>query len=463
MHKIISTFLILFFPFSAFGGEDVLDQYISEGLHNNLALQQQKFSLDKSLEALKEAKGLFLPNVSIQARYSRAGGGRIIEFPVGDMMNPVYQSLNQLFSFHGITAYFPSLANEHIPFLREKEHDTKIRITQPLFQPAILYNYKIKKNLSRVDRAKLSVFKRHLISDIKNAYFNYLKTLNVVDLLAKTRKLLLENQRVSENLFNVGKATEDVVFRARAEIADLDQKISEAEKNRSLAASYFNFLLNRELDEAIKIQKTAQLPINKIINVKEAITHALTHRDEFQQIQHALSIRKHEINLAGSGSLPSLTAVVDFGFQGEEYRIGKDDDYWMASLVFEWTLFNGSQTRSKKMQAALEKQKLELQRSELEKQIRLQVRDQYHALLAAEKAVEASQQREHSAKKSFEIVTKKYENGMAPQIEYLDARTTHTNASINSILAGYDYLIQRTNFEQAAGLIDLSKYERKKS
>lgn len=35
-------------------------------------------------------RGMFLPSVSIEARYSRAGGGKIIEFPVGDLMNPVY-------------------------------------------------------------------------------------------------------------------------------------------------------------------------------------------------------------------------------------------------------------------------------------------------------------------------------------------------------------------------------------
>jgi len=76
-------------------------KYITEGIKNNLALKQQNFSLKKASESLKEAKGKFLPSISIEARYSRAGGGRIIEFPIGDLMNPVYSTLNSLFEMNG--------------------------------------------------------------------------------------------------------------------------------------------------------------------------------------------------------------------------------------------------------------------------------------------------------------------------------------------------------------------------
>ena len=125
-------------------GESVLDKYVNEALENSLALHQQQFSLEKSLAALKEARGLFFPSIGINARYTRAGGGREIEFPVGDLFNPIYSTLNQLIQ----QQVFPeNLRNEVIPFLREKEQETKISAVQPIFQPQILYNYKIKSTL----------------------------------------------------------------------------------------------------------------------------------------------------------------------------------------------------------------------------------------------------------------------------------------------------------------------------
>ena len=108
--------LLLLFSATAAGEEDILKNYIKEGLVSNLALQQQAFDLQKSLKALEEARGLFLPSLDLIARYSRAQGGRSIEFPVGDIINPMQETLNQLLQ----EQVFPAnIENVSIPFLRE--------------------------------------------------------------------------------------------------------------------------------------------------------------------------------------------------------------------------------------------------------------------------------------------------------------------------------------------------------
>ena len=74
----------------------VLQEYITEGLQSNQGLKQVKLDYAANLSALKEARGLFFPDLSLNARYTVADGGRTIEFPVGDMLNPVYSTLNVL-------------------------------------------------------------------------------------------------------------------------------------------------------------------------------------------------------------------------------------------------------------------------------------------------------------------------------------------------------------------------------
>lgn len=430
---------------------DIIDKYVQQGIENNLALKQQTLSFEQSLQALNEARGMFLPSVSIEARYSRAGGGRIIEFPIGDMMNPVYGTLNDLLTAMGQQPQFPTnLANEQIPFLREEEHETKVRVIQPIFQPAIYFNYKIKSNLAKVEQAAASSFKRQLIADIKTAYFNYLKTVQVVNLLEKTKPLLDENFRVSEKLFQNGKATEEVVFRARAEISDMEQKYAEAQKNKKLAAAYFNFLLNLPLDSPIKIIDDTKLSFYHDINLEDAKTQALQQREEFQQLQSAISVANSSMSLNKSSFLPGVTGVLDYGYQGEKYRFDEKNDYWMASVVLSWNLFNGFQDKSKYKQAALNKRKLETQFLELQSKIKLQVQEAVDNLVVARKTITSANERLTSAKKSFKIVNKKYEQGMASQIEYIDARTTFTNAGINQIIVKYDYGIKWAEFERAA-------------
>ena len=434
-------------------GEQALGKYVEIGLKSNLLLKQQEFSLKKSLQALKEAKGMFWPSVSIEARYSRAGGGRVIEFPVGDLVNPIHLTLNQLLGAQGLVPGFPgNIPNETIPFLREEEHETKLRIVQPVFQPGIYYNLKIKKDLTGIEKAKLKVFKRQLTADIKTAYFNYMKALKVKDLLVETRGLLEENLRLSESLFKNHKETEEVVFRSKAELSHLDQQQAEAEKNVQLAVSYFNFLLNRPLDTEIEIDSGGGKPVYKEYELKELISRALRHRSEFLQVRGAIEAANHTAGLHKSSILPSVTAVLDYGFQGETYSFTGKDDYWMGSLVLSWNLFRGGQDAAKKNQALYQKKRLETQHLELENKIKLQVKEAFYNLEVARKAVISTGDALNSSKEAFFIVSKKYREGMVPQIEYMKARNDFTAAGINNIIAIYDYYIKEARLEQVSAL-----------
>ncbi|MCA9733790.1 TolC family protein, partial [candidate division KSB1 bacterium] len=276
---------VLFFSLqsyaSATADEAILDAYIQEGVKNNLALKQKRFQYEQANSSLDEAKRMFLPSISIEARYSRAGGGREIEFPVGDLMNPVYSTLNQLLAAHGDPSTpFPQLQNEVIPFLREKEHETKIRTVLPLLQPALVYNYSIKNALTEVYAAAMESYKNTLVAEIKNAYYKYLQTNQMVQLFEDTRSLLDENIRVSQVLFDNQMVTMDVVYRARAEKLDIDQRLSDAQKKNTLAQAYFNFLLNRPLQENIKVSESDYINQNLAISPEKAEQMALQNRQE---------------------------------------------------------------------------------------------------------------------------------------------------------------------------------------
>ena len=139
------TFLLLSIS-SAFTQESVLDSYIQTALDSNLALQQKEYSYQKSLEALKEAKRMFLPTVSLDAKYSVADGGRTVDIPFGDMLNPVYANLNQINQVTNPSApVYPQIENPELNFVRSPEQETKLVAGMPVFNASIIQNHKIKK------------------------------------------------------------------------------------------------------------------------------------------------------------------------------------------------------------------------------------------------------------------------------------------------------------------------------
>ncbi len=452
--KKFSCFLtLLFICFGGLHSQTILEQYIQEGLAGNLALQQKEFSFEKSRQALREARGMFLPSLGVEARYSAAGGGRTIDFPLGDLMNPIHQTLNQLLQSNGLQPAFPgNLDNIVFPFYRPREQDTRLRLIQPLFHPALIFNKRIKAELSRVENAGYRALARQLVAEIKTAYFNHLKTTKVKELLDETRLLLVENVRVSWALFDNQKVTEEVVFRSQAELSRLDQQRLEADKNVTLSRSYFNFLLNRPLTAPIAVQEKFSPLFPAVPESAELEARSLRQREEIRQLQHAAAAAANHVKLSQSTWLPGITAVVDYGFQGETYRFTKNDDYWMAALVLSWNLFNGFQDDARKKQALLEKKILEKQGQETETRIRLQLQDATHSLQVARQVLAAAGETRRSAEASFAIIAKKYEQQMVPQIEYIQARNEFTAARSASLIAAFDLHIKEAQLEWAAAL-----------
>ena len=433
--------------------DNPLEQYIHIGLQSNLALKQQNFALDHSVQVLNEARGKYFPSISIEARYSRAGGGREISVPIGDFINPVYRTLNQLLIAEGFPSSFPeNIPNETIPFMREKEQDTRIRVVQPLIQPAIWYNYDLKSDLNEIEELRTTIYKRQLVNEIKRAYFNYLKAVKIVELYIKIQELQSENLRVSEKLFSAGKATQEVIFRAKAELSETEQEKMHFINVQNQGRSYLNFILNRPLKTEIIKTTNPIVQDPTAFNCESAIQSALLNREELDLLKHSISATNNNAGIIRSKFFPGINAVLDYGFQGVEYDFSKNNDYWMASVILEWNLFNGFQDKAKLEQISLEAKTLLTREEELEKQIELEVKRVYDDLMISRKSIDVAEQRFKSSQASFNIISKKYEEGVAAQIEYLDAQTNLTRASINEAISEYDFYITYADFERYVAL-----------
>jgi len=447
MRQPLLLILFILFTVNISGQETILEAYVRQGLENNLALKQKESNYEKSLAALSEARAMFFPDVSLNARYSVAEGGRMIEFPVGDLLNPVYSTLNMFLA----EDKFPMIENREFTFLREHEHETKISVVQPLVDPRIYYNQKISQQLSEVQKADAGSFRRQLVAEIKTAYFNWLKTLRIEQLLNATKKLLEENVRVNKSLYKNDKVTIDNVYRSRAELSRLEQQIAESTRARQVAAAYFNFLLNRPLEEEI-IEQELFDSVVVTLNLPAAHQNALENREELEMLESYARANDYLLSLNHSKKIPSIYGAVDYGFQGEEYQFTDEYDYVLASIVLKWELFHGFENKAAISQAKIERDIRKTQIEETKEQIRLQVIRSFYDLQASERSIIAAEQSLASAKKAFEVTDRKYREGQASLIEYIDARTTMTNAEQNLIISRYDHYIRYAEFERVACL-----------
>src|SRR5688500_1054982 len=189
--------------------ETVVERYVSEALRSNLALQSETLEVERAAAALAEARARYFPEASLQARYSRADGGRVIDIPIGTALNPVYSTLNDMLVAQGEPARFPQVADQQIPFLRETEQDTRISIRQPLYAPTIAAAVRAQRSLLDASNYQRMALARTLRRDVTLAYLDWLRAQDSVEIVTASETLLNENVRVNRSLFDNGKITED--------------------------------------------------------------------------------------------------------------------------------------------------------------------------------------------------------------------------------------------------------------
>ncbi len=226
----------------------VIDEYVREGLKSNLALRAQTLEVERSAAALDGARARYFPEAAFAARYSRSEGGRVIELPLGDALNPAYQTLNDLLVAQGQQPQFPVVQNETIAFLREREQDTRVTLRMPLIAPAIPAAVRTQRELLGANEYARTALARRLKRDITVGYLDWLSATRTRGIVDASVALLNENLRVNDSLHRNGKITQDQVLRARAELLAVTQQSREAQNGASQAQSYLNFLLNRPLD-----------------------------------------------------------------------------------------------------------------------------------------------------------------------------------------------------------------------
>lgn len=431
----------------------VLDEYIQLGLAHNLGLQQQALAHEKSRLGVMEARALLWPAITVSSRYTRADGGRAIEFPIGDLMNPVYGALNSLLP----TPQFPAaIPNEKIRIIPEEEHDTKVSLVQPIFNGSIYHHYQAQKHREKMSRAEQQQRQREIVADIKIAYFTYLKISRVAALYDQTLELMAENKRVTGKLFTADKVTRDVVYRSETAYQHVAQQLETARNEQLLAGNYLNFLLNRPFSTPIAIDSVTEDSVRLEISLGDCQQAALENRPELVQLSAAINAVRAGQGAAASAFLPTMALAADFGFTEEDgYRFDAESDYWMVSGVLEWNVFRGLGDKMRLDQARLDERRLVLVRQELEQQIRLEVERAYHNLETARRLHDVARLAVKSADENFRMVQKRYEQGMASIIEFLDAETSYTTAHNQAIVAQYEIFIALTHLERALSLFPL--------
>lgn len=403
----------------------VIDDYVREGLRTNRSLQSSTLDIERSQAALDAARASYVPAVGIDARYTRAEGGREITLPV------------------------PALGNPTFSLVREREQDTRLTLRQPLFAPAIPAAVRAQRaGLEASEFARLALARR-LKRDISVGYLDWLQASRAIGIVTASRTLLVENLRVNDSLFRNGKITQDQVLRARAELLAVEQQLREAQNSQAQAQSYLNFLLNRPLDQPLE---NAEPDLDIALAQRDLVTlraAALENRPELDQVDRSVAAAGSQLAVARSALWPTLSIGADAGTQGEAYEFGRGRNFATVSLLLNWKLFDGGARRADIRAARAGERQARNQREELTQQIQLEVQQSLDRLDTTSDSLRTAEARAEAARAGFRIASRKRDEGAISQVEFIDARSALTAAELNLNLTRFQLLARQAELDYA--------------
>jgi len=417
-----------------------LDEYIRAGLSSNQSIKQQDFILEKNVYALKEAKSMFGPDVTLSTTYTKADGGRTIDFPTGDLFNGVYSTLNKLTSSNA----FPQLQNQHILLNPDNFYDAKFRTTLPILNAELIYNKRIKAQQVDMQRTEVQLYKRELVKEIKTAYYNYSKAVYATGIYESSLRLVEEGQRINTKLYDNSKVNRTVVLRSQNEVSRINASLIGAKKTAESARYYFNFLLNRPLTDSILLDDITTLPARD-----QLLGNSVSGREELSKLRIAKDINSNLNGLSKSYLIPKLGTFMDLGSQAFDWKFNSQSRYYLFGISLEWNLFSSGKNSYRVKQTIADREALTSQTDYVQQQLLTELKVRQAAMQSAIAQYEAAQSQLKTSQTYYNDMVKLYKQGMAIYIELLDAQNRWIDAQLNANIALYDTWIAYTAIERA--------------
>jgi outer membrane protein TolC len=315
----------------------------------------------------------------------------------------------------------------------------------PLVNTDIYYNRAIKQELIHTTQADIDIYKRELVKNIKEAYYQYLQAGKAVDIYNNALALASENLRVSEKLMQNTMATKETVLRARAQVSQVKASLIAAGNQQQNAAAYFNFLLNQSPDAPVAADTAVFQQVN---TTAIATADVPVRREELAKLQSAQKVVNTSIKMNRSYLVPKLNAFYQVGYQGFGFHFNSDQFYQLGGLQLQWDLFKANDNKYKIKQSQLDLESLNTQYQDVEHQLTLQVQTTYNDYRSAVQTLQALTDEVQSTQETYRFAERRFREGQALQIELIDARTQLTNAQLNYSLAQLAVLTRAAELER---------------
>jgi len=424
-----------------------LDKAITIALHKNTILQKSINNLDVTESSVRAAVGNFLPILSAGAGWSwnrsEEAGGTI---NVGGSVIPVPPSTTESRNFSGnVTA--------------------RLTLFDGLSNFATLSQSKNNVESARLDLQRL---KQDIVFQTITLYYT---VINAKQLLGVREDDLKWNQRNLETVTEsnkLGAVTLADVYSQQVKTGNSELALIKAQNSFETAKSnLLNYLALDVLEDykfSSDLTAEEQNTLNEKMqidyrNISDLVNKALSVRTDFQSAQLKLESAYNGITIARSGHLPTLSNSFSYNIRANEFDKFFDSRTYVVGLSLNIPIFSGFRVSNNVQFAEVTAENKQIELSDLERSIKLEIQKTYLNLKAADKSLQVNTKNVIAAEETRKIEQERYSLGSGTLLNVLIANSDYTTARTNLITAQFEFIRLSKQLEYYLGVLNFNKYE----
>lgn len=386
-------------------------------LNFNLNIKNSELAVEQSQQQLWQAISAGLPHINATADYSNALGAEIsIQF---DENAP------------------PS----KIPI--KPTSNFNLNVNQLLFNGGYIVGIQTAKLAEKLAEKNQVKTKQDIVSQVIESYYLVLLSEESLKILETNIANLREIYRKTEPMVKVGMIEQLELDQLSVQVNSLDNALKSAERQYEMAKNLLRVQLGVSADTELELTETLTdiLDDKNTAELLVGTSFEITENIDYQLMDVQEELTEKQIKMQQANYLPTLSGYYNFTEKILKPAFDMSPKH-MIGLQMNIPVFSSGERRSQVRQAKIDLETTRNNKALLEDQLSIQYKQLQFNLKSAYESFETQQKNVEVARRVYDDIRRKYEQGMISGIElttadnnYLQAETEYLNSMLEVLQA----------------------------
>lgn len=408
-----------------------LEQALDIALSENPTIKVADQEIQIKRYAKQGTYAALYPQIDATATYQRVLAKQTMSMDLGGQTQTIRVGSDNSFN-GGISAAMPLINAQLWTSLKVSVLDIELAVE--------------KARASRID----------MVEQVTKAYYGVLLAKESHSLYQRVYDNAVENNKVVKKKYDVGSVSEYDLITSNVSVQNALPNVIEAEYSVILTLWQLKALLGIDLEKNIDVVGSL-MDYERMMNEGYDITRLnLDNNTTLKQLDIQEEMLEKAVKITKLANVPSLSVNAAFlytalGNDGKFFVKDAWNPYSYAGLQLNIPIFAGNKRRAATREARLNLSNLQLQRENVERQLRVSVIQQLNNMQSSVKKYYASAATVGQAQRGYDISVKRYEVGRGTLVDVDNSQVALTQAELGRNSAIYNFLVAKVSLDKVLG------------